>query len=80
MLGDINIVRRAEVTEIVEFLMAKIHEKTEAKGFETVATVFEDDLQSNYLYLDEGLKSALFNIVHHTLTQVVCAGQGGQVN
>lgn len=54
--------------------MAKIHEKIKAEVVENVAETFEDGLQSSYSDSNEGLKSAMFNIIEQALTEVVRAG------
>lgn len=57
---------------MVESAIAKLCKGIKDKVLEKVGAKCEDALQQSYLDTDEGLKPAMFNIVEHTLTGVVC--------
>lgn len=76
VLADLGVVTRAKVTEIIESRMAKINGKSKAEVVKTVADTAENAPESRFLDSNEGLQSAMFNIVEHGLTKVIRAGRG----
>lgn len=76
MLAHLGFGTRAEVSEIVEHNLVRVHEKMKAEVLETVADPFHDAFQTGFLGSSEGLDSAMFNTVEHDLTEAVCARWG----
>lgn len=76
ILADLRARTRAQVTEIVDYCMAKLHEKLRAEVFETEADMFENALQSSYLDSNEWRKSVMLSMMEDGLKEVVHADWG----
>lgn len=69
--SNLDILTRAKVTKIVKSRMAKIQKRVKAKVVKTVVETFKDALQLRYSVSNDGLQSAVFNIVRNALTEFV---------
>lgn len=71
VLADPGSTKRAGVTEIFEFSMAKVHDNFKAKVIETVVETFEDVIQTSYSSSNEGHKSVMFRVMEHDFTELI---------
>lgn len=76
VLANISVVTKVEVTEIIEFCIAKINDKIETGAVESVADTFEDGLQSGYPGSNEELKLVMLKILKYSMTEDFSTDRG----